>query len=88
MIQLLLDGFLVKIGIMICAIEYFKRGKLGTVYLRRIYGLDLEVLNDKTGKWEEEINDEWYLELDECVRVSKEEVDNYIENLFSKKITR
>lgn len=69
--------------------EYLKRiNGNNLTYFRLIYGLDLELLDNKTGKWKEDINDKWYRKKEEYERVSDEEVKSYIDNLFSKKKTR
>lgn len=70
------------------AVEYYKRIVSTPVYLRRIYGLDLEFLNEKTGEWQEVTNHDWYEKIDEYQKVSKDEVDSFKENLFAKKMIR
>ena len=70
------------------SIEYFKRLVSNPVYLRRIYGLDLEVLNDKTGEWQTVTNHDWYDKIEEYKKVTQEEVLEYKEKLFTKKITK
>ena len=60
------------------SVEYFKRMIVNPVYLRRIYGLNLEYFNDKTSEWQKVNNASWYEKLDEYQRVSKEEVDKYV----------
>lgn len=70
------------------SIEYFKRMVANPIYLRRIYGLDLEFLNDKIGTWQEVTNHDWYEKIEEYQKVTKEEVNNYIDNLFAKKKVR
>ena len=59
------------------SIEYFKRLVVNPIYLRRIYGLNLEFFNTKTGKWQKVVNDEWYEKIDEYEKVSKEEVEQF-----------
>ena len=70
------------------SVEYFKRVVANIVYLRRIYGLDLEYFNAKTNEWQTVTNDECYDKIDEYEKVSKKEVDEYIDNLFAKKMIR
>ena len=70
------------------SVEYYKRLVANPVYLRRIYGLDLEYFNSKTNEWQEVTNPDWYENLSEYEKVSKKEVDDYIENLFAKKMIR
>ncbi|MBQ8891524.1 MAG: hypothetical protein IJ068_01505 [Bacilli bacterium] len=60
------------------SIEYFKRIVASPIYLRRIYGLDLEYFNDKVQEWQKVSNASWYEKLDEYEKVSKEEVDNFV----------
>ena len=72
-----------------CSKEYLKRiNGSNPTYFRLIYGLDLELFDNKTGKWQEDINDKWYRKKDEYEKVEEEEVKLYIDNLFSKKKTR
>ena len=59
------------------SIEYFKRVVVNPVYLRRIYGLNLEFFDDKTGNWQKVVNDDWYEKLDEYEKVTKEEVEQF-----------
>lgn len=69
--------------------EYLKKINGNTpIYFRLIYGLDLELFDSRTGKWQEDINDKWYRKKDKYVKVSEEEVKSYIDSLFSKKKTR
>ena len=70
------------------SVEYFKRIVANPIYLRRIYGLDLEYFNIKRNEWQEVTNHDWYEEIDNYEKVSKKEVDEYIENLFAKKMVR
>ena len=70
------------------SVEYYKRIVANPVYLRRIYGLDLEFLNDKTGEWQEVSNHDWYEKIDEYQKVTKDEVKEFEDNLFVKKKTR
>ena len=70
------------------SIDYFKKNSISPIYVRRIYGLDLEYLNPKTGEWNEVLNNDWYDTIDEFDSVSKEEVENYIDNIFSKKMIK
>ena len=60
------------------AIEYFKRTVVNPIYLRRIYGLDLEYFDDKIREWQKVNNDSWYEKINEYEKVSKEEVDNFV----------
>ena len=59
------------------SIEYFKRLVVNPIYLRRIYGLNLEFFNTQTGKWQKVVNDDWYEKIDEYEKVSKEEVEQF-----------
>ena len=70
------------------SVEYFKRVVATPIYLRRIYGLDLEYFNSKTNEWQAVTNHDWYEKIDEYDKVTKKEVDDYIENLFAKKMIR
>ena len=70
------------------SVEYFKRMVANPIYLRRIYGLDLEYFNSKTNEWQAVTNHDWYEKIDEYEHVTKKEVDNYIDNLFAKKMIR
>ncbi len=70
------------------SVEYFKRMVANPIYLRRIYGLDLEYFNSKIGEWQIVTNHDWYEKIDEYENVSKKEVDEYIDNLFAKKKIR
>lgn len=67
------------------SIQYRKKDEIDNIYLRLIYGLDLEVLNDKTGKWEDIDDDEWYQEFNNYKVVSEEDVKQHIKSLFVKK---
>ena len=67
------------------SIQYRKKDEIDSIYLRLIYGLDLEVLNDKTGKWEDIDDDEWYQEFNNYKVVSEEDVKQHIKSLFVKK---
>ena len=60
------------------SVEYYKRVIVNPIYLRRIYGLNLEYFDDKTSEWQKVNNNSWYEKLDEYKKVSKEEVDNYV----------
>ncbi|MBR3661589.1 MAG: hypothetical protein IKN63_06825 [Bacilli bacterium] len=66
------------------SIKYYKRMVSSPIYLRQIYGLDLEFLNNKTGEWQTVLNHDWYDELDDYEKVSKEKVLEYKNNLFRK----
>lgn len=66
------------------AIEYCKRLVANPIYLRLVYGLDLDFFNEKTGEWQAASND-WYKKISEYPRVSKKEVDEYIKSLYKKR---
>ena len=64
------------------SVKYFKRG---AIYIRRIYGLDLEYFDPKTAEWRDVLNNDWYENMEEFKPVTKDEVENYIDNLFIEK---
>ena len=70
------------------SVEYYKRVVGIPIYLRRIYGLDLEYLNVNTGQWQDITNQEWYDQIDEYQKISKEEVEKFRDNLFTKKLIK
>ncbi len=60
------------------SVEYFKRVVSTPIYLRRIYGLNLEFFNSKTGMWQPITNHDWYEDIDDYERVTSDEVKKYI----------
>ena len=60
------------------SIEYFKRKISTPIYLRRIYGLNLELLNLKTGEWQPVTNHDWYEEIEDYEKIPEEEVKKII----------